>query len=79
MRTIAAGEFKQKCLRLLDEVGVSGEPIVITKRGRPVAQLAPIDPTLEPDWAGAGRGQGVIEGDLVKPAAELDDWEALRA
>ena len=42
MRRIAAGEFKQHCLRLLDEVGASGEPIVITKRGRAVAQLTPV-------------------------------------
>lgn len=41
MQTIAAGRFKDLCLRLLDQVAASRAPIVITKRGRPVAQLVP--------------------------------------
>jgi prevent-host-death family protein len=77
MRTIAAGEFKQTCLRLLDEVGVSGEPVLITKRGKPVAQLTPVAPQHQDDWAGALRDRGSIHGDLVAPAAEADEWEAL--
>jgi prevent-host-death family protein len=78
MRTIPAGEFKQTCLRLLDEVGESGEPIVITKRGRAVAQLAPLEPGRAEDWLGAMRDRGEIRGDLVAPASEPDEWEALR-
>lgn len=70
MRTIAAGEFKQTCLRLLDEVDVSGEPIVVTKRGKPVAQLMPVSAKHHADWAGAMRGQGSINGDLVAPAVK---------
>lgn len=78
MRTIAAGEFKQRCLRLLDEVGASGEPIVITKRGRAVAQLAPVASGRHEDWRGAMSGQGEITGDLVAPATGPNDWDALR-
>jgi len=78
MRTMPAGEFKQTCLRLLDEVGVSGEPIVITKRGRPVAQLAPVKPERAEDWLGAMRDRGEIHGDLVAPATEPGEWDALR-
>ena len=40
-RTIKASEFKAKCLKLMDEVADSGEEIIITKRGRPVAKLTP--------------------------------------
>ena len=40
--TIAAGEFKARCLQLLDAVAASGEPLTITKRGRPVARLVPL-------------------------------------
>ena len=40
-RTIKATEFKAKCLKLLDEVAESGEEIVITKNGKPVARLLP--------------------------------------
>jgi prevent-host-death family protein len=78
VRTIPAGEFKQRCLALLDEVGASGEPIVVTKRGRPVAQLAPVSCEPEQDWRGAMRGRGEILADLVEPAAGPAEWEALR-
>ena len=78
MKTIGAGDFKQTCLRLLDEVRETGETIVITKRGDPVAQLAPVPRTRETDWAGAMRGTGSILGDLVQPALEEEEWEALR-
>lgn len=43
MRTIAAGQFKAQCLRLLDEVAETGETIVVTKRGKPVAKLQPVE------------------------------------
>lgn len=42
MRTIPAGRFKAQCLRLLDEVAETGETIVVTKRGKPVAKIEPI-------------------------------------
>ena len=41
-RTLKASEFKVKCLQLMDEVAESGEPLVVTKNGRPVAQLGPV-------------------------------------
>jgi prevent-host-death family protein len=75
---MAAGKFKQVCLRLLDEVGASGEPIVITKRGKPVAQLTPVKPARAEDWLGAMRNRGEIRGDLVAPAVDPDEWKALR-
>lgn len=78
MRTIPAGEFKQVCLRLLDEVGESGDPIVITKRGKAVAQLNPVAPERADDWLGAMRDRGSIRDDLVAPAAEPGEWRALR-
>ena len=44
VRTIPATRFKAECLQLLDEVADSGETIVITKRGKPVARLLPLEP-----------------------------------
>jgi prevent-host-death family protein len=41
MKTIAAAEFKAKCLALIDRVHEDGEPVTITKRGRTVARLVP--------------------------------------
>jgi antitoxin (DNA-binding transcriptional repressor) of toxin-antitoxin stability system len=49
---------------------------VITKRGRPVAQLTPVPPDARDDWAGAMRGTGRILGDLVAPATKPGEWAA---
>ena len=77
MRQIAAGEFKQTCLRLLDEVRETGEAIVITKHGVPVARLGPLQ--QREDWRGAMRGTAEMTDDLIAPAAEPEEWEALQA
>lgn len=79
MKRVPAGEFKQHCLRLLDEVRETGHGIVVTKRGTPVAQVVPLPAKAEDDWAGAMRGTGEIVGDLVSPATEEEEWEALRS
>lgn len=42
--TIQASQFKARCLALLDEVAETGREIVVTKHGRPVAKLVPLDP-----------------------------------
>ena len=74
MRHVTAANFKATCLRLMDEVGVTRERITITKRGRAIAQLVPMEVPLG-EVLGGGRGTGVIHGDLLAPLAE-DDWEA---
>ncbi|MHB1242505.1 MAG: type II toxin-antitoxin system Phd/YefM family antitoxin [Gaiellaceae bacterium] len=43
-RTVAAGKFKAECLALLDEVAETGRPLVVTKRGKPVARVVSIEP-----------------------------------
>ncbi len=78
MRTIPAGRFRQKCLRILDEVRETGEVVVITKRGLPVAQLCAVPRAKDCDWAGAMSGSGEILGDLVAPALEPGEWQGLR-
>jgi prevent-host-death family protein len=67
--TIAAGEFKARCLALLDQVARTGQPLVVTKRGKPVAKLVPID---EPPTRSL-RGSVVTLGDVVSPLD--DEWE----
>jgi prevent-host-death family protein len=72
--TIAAGEFKAKCLKLLDEVAEKRETLVITKHGKPVAQLVPAPE--EGDFIGSMRGSVLWEGDIISP---LDvEWEAMK-
>ena len=75
MKQIKASEFKAKCLRLLDEVAESGEVLVITKHGRPVAELGPAKKRPKTLF-GAHKGMFEIKGDIIEP---LDvEWEAER-
>ena len=75
MRTVNITEFKTHCLRLVDEMGRTREPINITKRGKPVAVLNP-PPPAEVDWT-----PGAFK-DSIKIVGDLDDfeveWEAMR-
>ena len=73
IKTIKASEFKAKCLRLMDEVAETGQPLVITKNGKPVAQLGPVV-SRPPTLARAHAGKIRILGDIIAP---IDvDWEA---
>ena len=69
---IPAGEFKARCLRLMDQVARSGRPLVITKHGRPVVKLVPISPG-EPEFGCMKDGTRII-GDIVAPIGER--WNA---
>ena len=67
-RTIAAGEFKAKCLALLDEVAETGEELVVTKRGKPIARVAPLKATQTREWSRVSLAHLVEwEGDVVSP------------
>ncbi len=63
--TIGAGDFKAKCLQLLNDVAVRRESLVITKRGKPVARLVPMPPDAE--LFGALAGSVREEADIVAP------------
>lgn len=69
VKTIPAGEFKARCLALLDEVAEHGEVLVVTKRGVPVARVVPI----EPQESRSLTGSILSETDLVAPLG--DTWE----
>lgn len=73
---IPAGEFKARCLQLMDEVEETGREVVITKRGRPVAKLVPVVEAGARDIFGCMRGSVIVVGDLVAPLEE--SWEADR-
>lgn len=70
---IPAAVFKAECLRLMDEVARSGKPVVITKHGRPVAQLAPV-PAAPESLFGYMKGNLTIGGDIISPSPE--PWDA---
>ena len=62
MRSINASKFKEQCLSLLDNLGSTG--IVITKRGKPVAKLIPINRDCS-DLIGSMKGKLKIKGDIL--------------
>lgn len=61
---VPAGEFKAKCLAILDEVSATRRSVVITKRGKPVARLVPVE---APDAFASLRGSVLDETDVVSP------------
>lgn len=78
MKEIAISEFKAKCLAILDEVQKTQQRILVTRRGRPVAEVGPPPATDNRDWIGSMKGKSRILGDIISPANEESDWEALR-
>ncbi len=80
MRTMAAGKFKAQCLAVMDEVQAKREPVTITKHGKPVAKVVPLELSEEEDPLEVFRFPGGIEivGDIMAPFythAELDEFE----
>jgi prevent-host-death family protein len=71
-RTIPAGEFKAKCLRILDEVNRSREPVTVTKRGKPVARIVSI--AQKKSAFGSMAGTVLVETDIISPIDE--PWDA---
>lgn len=71
MRSIPAARFKAQCLKLLDEVSETGETIVVTKRGKPVATVAPIE---EPRSLKGSVTYLVSDDELIAPIDEV--WNA---
>ena len=72
MKKIAAGEFKARCLMLMEDVRSTREPLIITKRGKPVAKLVPADDNKD-DFIGRLEGVFRIVGDIESP---IDGWES---
>lgn len=68
-KTIPAGKFKAQCLAILDQVAESGEPVVVTKRGRPVARVVP----ARTETAVSLNGSVTFHSDITGPI--LDKWD----
>ena len=73
-RTIGAAEFKAHCLRILDEVERTGEPVTITKRGRPVAEVKPVENREGKSIFGLLKGSVIWRGDPEESGFD-PDWE----
>ena len=75
MKTITAGEFRSRCLPLMDEVCSTHEPIVITKRGKPVAKLVPANDGEKDEFIGRLKEKFKIVGDIESPVEPPEAWE----
>jgi len=73
MKKMAAGAFKVHCLAVMDEVQSKRETVVITKRGKPVAKLVPVEQEKD-DIFNFMKGKGAIVGDVVSPALTPEEW-----
>jgi prevent-host-death family protein len=83
VRQMAAGEFKAKCLSVMDEVKETGRPLVVTKRGEPVIKVVAIGNGGKKNDNIFGRMIGIVEivgdpDDLIKPVFPLEDYDMLK-
>jgi prevent-host-death family protein len=74
MKTMPAGKFKVHCLAVMDEVQSKREAVIITKRGKPVAKLVPVDKKEKDDIFGFFKGKIKVTGDIVAPALTPEEW-----
>jgi prevent-host-death family protein len=73
---MAAGKFKAQCLAVMDEVQAKREPVVVTKNGKPVAKLVPLDlPEGEDPLDAFYFGNIEIVGDIMAPIYTDQEWE----
>ena len=79
MEQIAISKFKATCLAVLEEVRKTGKPVLVTRFGKPVATIEPPPaPAQSGRRLGTMAGTGMILGDIMSPAADLEDWEVMR-
>jgi prevent-host-death family protein len=77
MKLMAAGKFKAHCLSVMDDVNATGEPVIITKRGTPVAKVVAVTSNKK-NLFGFMAGEFKIVGDIESPTVPLKDWEVTR-
>ncbi len=76
-KTMPAGLFKASCLAVMDEVQAKRETVIITKHGKPVAKLVPVDAEQD-EIFGFMKGKLTISGDVVSPAVAAGEWKRLK-
>ena len=77
MKQMPAGKFKARCLSVMDDVNATGEPVIITKRGTPVAKIVPVT-SKKQNLFGFMAGQFRIVGDIESPVVSLKEWGVMR-
>jgi len=77
MKQMRASVFKAKCLAVMDDVQTTGEPVIVTKRGKPVVKVVPVKPESD-DIFGSMAGDVKIVGDIESPVVPLRHWKITR-
>ena len=77
MKKMAAGFFKTNCLAVMDEVHAKREAIVITKHGKPVAKLVPVNTETDEIYDFLA-GKGTVAGDVVSHVLSPQEWGELK-
>jgi prevent-host-death family protein len=71
-------KFKATCLAVLDRVKRTGQPVLVTKHGEPIAIIEPPPPKKkEESWLGSFKGRGRIKDDIISPIVNEKAWSAL--
>ena len=78
MKSVAVSEFKAHCLSLLDDVARTGEPLLVTKRGKPLARVTSSGNVAVARPQDTLRGSVSYEGDLLAPVVPPETWNAVR-
>lgn len=79
MESMPISEFKATCLAVLERIRRTGRPLLITRRGEPIAEVIPPTPaTAGTSWLGAMRGTARITGNIIDPTGSVDEWEITR-
>ena len=77
MKQMRASIFKACCLAVMNEIQATGEPVIVTKRGKPVVKVVPVKPEKD-DIFGFMAGDVKIVGDIESPVVPLKDWKITR-
>jgi antitoxin (DNA-binding transcriptional repressor) of toxin-antitoxin stability system len=77
IKTMAISKFKARCLAELERVRTTREPLVVTRFGKPIAQIQPPPEEKRASWIGSMVGTARIIGDIISPLG-TDDWEVFR-
>jgi len=72
-----ASAFKTKCLAVMDDVQATGEPVIVTKRGKPVVKVVPVESEMD-DMFGSMAAEVKIVGDIESPVVPLRHWKITR-
>ena len=77
MKLMRASAFKARCLAVMDDVQATGEPVIVTKRGKPVVKVVPIRPEND-DIFGFMAGEFEIVGDIESPVVPPSHWKIMK-